>query len=152
MARPLIISYGNSLRGDDGVSFAVLDRVEERCIVPFDALREPQLDFEFSDEISNSSLVIFVDASVDGDPGSVDMQWLTPVENEVVRSHECSPGALLAYTAAVHGRVPRASLVTVVGSDFCFTESLSAEAASGVPLAADMITALLETDTPESAA
>jgi hydrogenase maturation protease len=144
VARPLIIAYGNSLRGDDGVAFAVVDLLVQRSRVPFDIIRAQQLDLVFADQISQSDLVVFVDASVVGTPGAVDMTWILPDEDTVARTHECLPSALLAYTEAVSGRVPRAALVTIVGSSFGFSESLSPAATSGIPLAVDMIVALME--------
>ncbi len=107
-------------------------------------MREPQLDLEFSEAISESSLVVFIDASVVGEPGDVAMQWIEPRVDEIARSHDCTPGALLAYTKAVHGRAPRAALVTVVGSSFDFCETLSVAAQSGVSGAARIVAELVE--------
>ena len=149
--RPLIIAYGNDLREDDGVSFAVLDRVVEQSSISFQSMREPQLDLEFSEAISRSSLVVFVDAAAHGEPGHAEMSWVEPNEDEVIRSHDCSPSALLAYTKVVNGVAPRGALVTVVGESFNFSESLSPAAQSGVGPAADMIASLLETETVDLA-
>jgi len=146
MAEPLIIAYGNSIRGDDGVAFFVLDRISKVTDVPFREMREPQLDLEMSEEVSNSSLVVFIDASAIGDPGHTEMIRVEPIETEVARSHGCTPGALLAYTEAIHGHAPKGALVTITGADFGYTESLSDIVEKSVPVAAEMVVSLLESE------
>ena len=69
--RKLIIGYGNPLRGDDGVGWEVASRLA--VIIPSEAahiLTVHQLTPELAESVSEADLVIFIDASDVGEPGT----------------------------------------------------------------------------------
>src|SRR5215472_4005839 len=71
MPRVLIIGYGNPLRADDGVGWRMACRLGELVRdEPFEVLAVHQLTPELAEPISRAELVIFVDASHNGLPGS----------------------------------------------------------------------------------
>ena len=61
----LIIGYGNTLRGDDGVGPRVAETVAALNLPGVRALVCPMLMPEIADPISRAHTVIFVDAAVD---------------------------------------------------------------------------------------
>lgn len=122
----LIIGYGNPLRGDDGVGWAVVERLEqmEHC-EPLTLIASHQLLPELTDLIREAARVTFVDATVLGEPGTVRITPLTPDVTGSASSHQMSPGVLLAYTQQLYGYCPPAYLVTVTGVQFGYEEKLS---------------------------
>ncbi|MBK8988144.1 MAG: hydrogenase maturation protease [Chloroflexi bacterium] len=147
----LLIGYGNPLRGDDGVGWRVIEEINhfQSSIVngqwggpltPHSALRTPQLIAvhqllpELAEPISEAELVIFVDASVEGEPGAVQVQAVTPRPQQPgAFSHHFDPAGLLAYAGEVYGRCPPAYLVTVTAVSLGYAEILSPTVAAALP-------------------
>jgi hydrogenase maturation protease len=71
MGRVLIIGYGNPLRGDDSLGWQIAARpttsIQDE---PVEVLALDQLTPELSELISEVELVVFIDASYAGKPGS----------------------------------------------------------------------------------
>src|SRR5690349_3202000 len=82
-ARPaLVIGYGNPLRGDDSLGYAVADQLlsEPRPRGP-DGLwiiRSQQLTPEMAEPLSRSDVAIFVDAAADLPAGQLRSQIVQP--------------------------------------------------------------------------
>lgn len=122
----LIIGYGNPLRGDDGVGWAVVERLEQmEHHEPLTLIASHQLLPELTDLIREAARVTFVDATVLGEPGTVRITRLAPDVTGLASSHQMSPGVLLAYTQQLYGYCPPAYLVTVTGVQFGYEEKLS---------------------------
>ena len=141
--KPLVIGYGNPLRGDDGVGW----RVAEALAVALpegtaDVLAVHQLTPELSDPISHAAMVVFIDAAADGEVGRVACFELggddAGSQPALQGSHQMSPDTLLAMAEALFGRRPVAYLVTIAGESFDLSEALSpvVEAAVLVAVAA----------------
>jgi len=136
----LLIGYGNPLRGDDGVGWRVVEEIancqssiaNRQRDTPHSALRTPQLIAvhqllpELSEPISEADLVIFVDASVEGEPGAVRVRTVEPAPPRIgAFTHHFDPAGLLGYAREVYGRFPRAYLVTVTAVSLGYGEGLS---------------------------
>ncbi len=122
----LVIGYGNPLRGDDGVGWAVVERLERTAAaVPLTLITRHQLLPELSDLIAQATGVLFVDAAADGEPGSICITPLSPDPTGPASSHQMGPGVLLAYTQELYGHCPPATLITVTGESFGYEEKLS---------------------------
>jgi hydrogenase maturation protease len=147
--RPLVIGYGNPLRGDDGVGCAAADvlrgLVSEGALDALDVLTVRQLTPELADDVARASRVVFIDASVDAPPGCVGVVAVVPGAGTAGSgfTHQCDPGALLALAALVYGRAPAAWLVTVGAADFECEERLSPAVAAAVPDLVDRARRLL---------
>ena len=61
----LVIGYGNTLRGDDGVGPKVAEAVEALQLPGVRTLVCQQLSPEHAEPISRARVVVFVDAAVD---------------------------------------------------------------------------------------
>ena len=126
----LIIGYGNPLRGDDGVGWAVVDALQD--VDGITAVSTHQLLPEFIDLIVAADHVIFVDAAVYGKPGDICVEGISPSTVGMASSHAMEPVVLLAYADELYGRCPPAHLITITGQDFGYTETLSPLLASRV--------------------
>lgn len=122
----LVIGYGNPLRGDDGVGWAVIERIEHMQLPePLTLIASHQLLPELTDLIRKAAQVTFVDATVLGEPGTVHITPITPDLTGPASSHQLGPGVLLAYTQELYGYYPPAHLITITGAQFGYEETLS---------------------------
>jgi hydrogenase maturation protease len=126
----LLIGYGNPLREDDGIGWRVVEEVEncQLSIVngQLSTVVTHQLLPELAEEVSGAELVVFVDASVEGEPGTVAVRELEPVVQEMgAFTHHFDPAGLLGYARDLYGRFPRAYLVTITAVSLGYGEGLS---------------------------
>ena len=120
-----VVGIGNPLRGDDGAGWAVVEALAELTADPVQTICVHQLLPELLDSIHLAGQVIFVDASVDGKPGSVMVTSIQPATDGPASSHQLHPAVLLAMGVKLYGRMPSATLITISGQDFGYQETLS---------------------------
>lgn len=138
----LAIALGNPLRGDDGVGVAVA-RLLAAALPGLVVLESMEALPEHADEVARAERVVFLDASVAGAPGEVELREVVARVPRESILHALAPEDVLGLARALHGRVPATALVTVAGRDFVFTEQLSAPVAAAVPAARDRALAFL---------
>jgi hydrogenase maturation protease len=125
-ARILVIGYGNPLRGDDGVGWAVAQRLSDRMISDHvGTMGVHQLTPEFAETISRVDRVIFVDAAVNQPGGYLSCRSVEPIESPRLMTHSLSPEGLLALSRRLFGKCPQAHLMTVGGECFDHRDELS---------------------------
>lgn len=131
----LLIPYGNPLRGDDGTGWRVADElagegVDENCSIrPMH-----QLTPEMAEDISHAKVVIFVDASSEGEPGDINCHPLKPcTTGEMFNYHNMTPSRLLGLSLKLYGQCPKAFLLTLTGENFSFGDDLSPTCARMLP-------------------
>ena len=128
MPRCLIVGYGNPIRSDDGFGWrAAAALAEELSSEDVKVISAHQLTPELAETVANSSRVLFLDASHDGQPGEIRMG---PVRRDPnfqpgAISHQLSPSALLALAYYYRRSEPDATLLTVTGQNFELGESFS---------------------------
>jgi hydrogenase maturation protease len=104
----LVVGYGNPLRGDDGIGWhaARLLATDSR-LDGARVLAHHQLTPELATDIASASLVVLVDASVDGAPGSVAVRSIQPRQDSPLSwSHHLDPAALAGLAHALYDHVP----------------------------------------------
>jgi hydrogenase maturation protease len=148
----LLIGYGNTLRGDDGIGPVVARQLAARINredVAIMALH--QLTPELVEPISRARAVVFVDACHAESPGLVRcMPVALPTDGDPSArtggafTHNVTPAALLAAAKLLYGAAPCAMLVTVGGESFDFGESFSPPVTSVVPRLLDTLQQALE--------
>jgi hydrogenase maturation protease len=123
----LVVGFGNPLRGDDGVGcsaaglLAADPRLEGATV-----LARHQLTPELATDIASASLVVLVDASVDGAPGSVAVRSIQPQRDSPLSwSHHLNPAALAGLADALYDHVPPMVLISVGGATFAAGDRLS---------------------------
>jgi hydrogenase maturation protease len=139
VGRPLVVCYGNPLRGDDGVGWRVADRLmADRRLAGVDVIRCHQLTPELAEDMSRAARVVLVDARLATTPGSVET---LPVEPGPAGawSHALSPPAVVALAAELYGRVPPVSVVNVGADSFDAGEGLSPAVEAALRAATDAV-------------
>jgi hydrogenase maturation protease len=133
-SRLLIIGYGNSLRGDDGVGWQIADQLARLVGDSATVLTAHQLTPELAEPLSGTDLAVFIDACYEGQPGTWTCETIRPDPNPShTFTHYFTPANLLSYTGAVFGVSPKALLVSVAGGSFDYSQELSLTVAAIVP-------------------
>jgi hydrogenase maturation protease len=125
MKKTVIIGIGNPLRGDDGAGWVVVEALLANPLRSVTAVSSHQLLPELLEPIHAAKQVIFVDASVVGEPGEVAISTVQPATDGPASSHQLPPAVLLAMGVELYGRMPPASLITITGQSFGYQETLS---------------------------
>jgi hydrogenase maturation protease len=115
-SQPLVIAYGNRLRGDDAVGWVVADALANDIrMQDVEVVALHQLTPELADDVSHASRVVFVDAKVDPTiaPGVVTVAALEPEPKAAAMTHHVDAGALLALAKTLYGQTPPAFAVSV---------------------------------------
>jgi hydrogenase maturation protease len=126
----LVIGYGNTLRGDDGVGPRVVEVIGHLRLPGVRTLICPLLTPELADPIAHTEKVIFVDAAVDA-PNEVQWRKLEPNETSQLMAHAADPRTMLALARDVFGQVPEAWWLTIPAVDMGFREDFSPEVQQG---------------------
>jgi hydrogenase maturation protease len=134
----LVIGYGNTLRGDDGVGPRVAEAVEKLNLPGVRTLVCQQLSPEYADPVSRAHTVVFVDAAVDA-PRQVQFRKLEPGETSQLVAHAADPRTLLALARDVFGHAPEAWWLTIPAVKLDFSETLTPEAQRGFAEAVEKI-------------
>jgi hydrogenase maturation protease len=122
-AGALVIGYGNTLRGDDGIGPAVAEAVAVLGLPGVRVIVAHQLTPELAADLADARLAVFIDAAAGGEP--VTAVRIAASAAGGVMSHAADPRGLLALCEAVYGRFPEAWLVAAGGSDFGYRDGLS---------------------------
>lgn len=120
----LIIGYGNPLRRDDGIGWEVVQALNN---LPDDVMciATHQLTPELTAQIATVHNVIFVDACVDGEAGTVQICPTIPAHDTHPHTHHLTPHALLMLAKLLYDATPSACLITITGADFGMGEGIS---------------------------
>ena len=137
----LVIGYGNTLRGDDGVGPKVAEAVEALKLPGVRTFTCQQLSPEHAEVISQAGRVVFVDAAVDV-PKEVQLRELVPGDTTQLMAHAADPRTMLALARDVFGHVPQAWWLTIPVVNLEFGEELSPEAKRGFVEAIEKIRSL----------
>jgi Ni,Fe-hydrogenase maturation factor len=97
------------------------------------------------EDIAAADRVIFLDATVEGEPGEVRVRHLAPDASAVsTMAHFLDPRELLAWCQTLYQREPAAYLVSAAGQSFDYANySLSPTGASALGPLLDRVHALI---------
>jgi len=134
-ARTLVLGIGNSARGDDGLGWAFLDRVQQ--LPGFAARAEYRYQLQVEDALLTTRFkrVVFVDACHDVLSGGFHWAPCSPRMGESFTTHELTPSAVLHYARSLYDATPAAGVLALQGRRWGLHEGLSAEAAAGLEAA-----------------
>lgn len=128
MAKILVIGYGNPLRADDGLGCHVARQIghhlrgDERVSV----VACHQLAPETTEQIAAAEFVIFVDACMEGEPGTITQTTVLPDPEFIGKFGDgMTPATLLATAKALSGKCPPAVQFNMTGWCFEFGEHMS---------------------------
>jgi hydrogenase maturation protease len=148
----LVIGYGNTLRGDDGLgpyiaeglqSVVGLYGVDVRIMV------FPQLDLVLASHMDKAEMVIFVDARVDDIEELVKIERIEPAAGSIdpLTSHTMNIPALLRIAFDWYGAAPKCYAVMPKGYDFSIGETISDRGLLAATHARSKIIEILESHT-----
>jgi hydrogenase maturation protease len=144
-AGALVVGYGNPLRSDDGVGWhaARLLATDPR-LDGARVLARHQLAPELAEDVSRASLVVLVDAAIDGDPGSVSVRQIAPPPPAPITwSHHLDPETLAGLAEALYGAVPPIVLVSVAAESFAAGDGLSSPLRQALPEVVEVVTGVV---------
>ena len=139
----LLIGYGNTLRGDDGVGPKVAEAVAALNLPAVQVLVCGLLTPELADPIARADSVVFVDAAIDA-PREVQLRPLEPAASSQIMAHAADPRTMLALARDVFGHAPRAWWLTIPVENLGVGETLSAFAHQGLESAVREVRKLAE--------
>jgi hydrogenase maturation protease len=130
--RTLVIGYGSPIRGDDAIGPLAADALAEDPLPEgVEVLSRHVLTAELAESLAAVDRVIFLDATVDGVPGEVQIRELTPDASAAsTMAHFLDPRELLAWTSALYARHPKAYLVSAAGRSFDYAYCELSDAAA----------------------
>ncbi len=130
----VVVGYGNTLRGDDGIGWRAVESLARRNLPASTVvLTAHQLDPELARTIAQAKLALFVDAERGGKPGSVRCQAVSSDAPDSDFSHQLTPAALLALAQNLYGTSPVAFEITMCGEGFDVGEGLSPICEAALP-------------------
>jgi hydrogenase maturation protease len=146
VARKLVLACGNTLRGDDGVGWAIAEQLEgDSSLSDVEVVIAHQLTPEMAEPISLADTVIFVDCSAVSAPGEVSVFPVEAARNDNASlTHNVDPSNLLALAEEIFASAPRrAFAVTVGGKSFELAAELTESVRLAIPAAILAIRSLL---------
>jgi hydrogenase maturation protease len=142
--KTLIIGYGNSLRGDDGVGALVAEQVAAWNLPEVRTLSVHQLTPELAAEIAEVEIVFFADACIGRLHATIEPIQLAAVPCLQKGSnigldigleslnHVWNPAVLLALAKTLYNAVPVAYQLLIPAHDFGYGAPLSKSARDGL--------------------
>ena len=141
----LVIGYGNSLRGDDGIGQQVAAEWEQWNLPQVQVKSLHQLTPELAEDLAKVDCAIFVDACIAEYSETVKVEMIKPDANSTVTfGHTSNPRSLLAMTLALYSHYPQSWLISVPGINFELCDRLSPVAEAGVKAALEQIEQLIK--------
>lgn len=146
----LVLCYGNPAREDDGLGPAFAELLEARALHKVTVEANYQLLVEDAVPVSQSSLVIFVDAAAAGKE-PFEFGRIEPGDAGGYMAHSVGPAQLLSLARETLGRSPEAYLLAIRGYSFqMFREGLTSSASNNMREAVDFLTEYLRSRTVEA--
>jgi len=141
----LIIGYGNPLRGDDGIGQKIAQMLEERLQDKHIQVESVfQLTPEWVERISQAQFVVFIDAGMDGEVGTIRQGFVRAETGEGVFTHNVCPETLLRAALALYGAAPPGLLISIAGESFDYSAELSPQLERVLPELAEQVEAIIK--------
>jgi hydrogenase maturation protease len=150
----LVIGYGNTLRGDDGVGYQIAETVTEWQIPRVRSIAVHQLLPELAAAIADVDIVMFIDAiaviapltplAIDPLSPNTNITPLAPDPEATFSTHLITPQLLLSLAQRLYSKIPDAYLITITAVDFTLGNTLSPIADQGKNLALDYLKSTLQ--------
>ncbi len=121
----LLLGIGNNCRGDDGLGWAFLDRVEKAGNFRGQIEYRYQLQVEDAELISKFETVVFVDACKDQPAEGFNWKKCRNVSEPEFTTHLLKPEAVLVLCSQLYNKKPRACLLTIAGQNWGIKAGLS---------------------------
>ena len=133
--KTLIIGYGSPIRGDDAIGPLAADALMAGPLpAGVTVISRHILTAELVEDIAAADRVIFLDATVEGTPGEVQVRRLAPDATALSSmAHFLDPREILAWCQTLYQHTPAAYLVSAAGQSFDYANyALSPTAAAAL--------------------
>lgn len=124
----LLVGIGNSGRGDDGLGWEFVERINALGLDSLDYEYRYQLQIEDALLISEYDIVIFIDASNEKLSGGFQMSRCISGSHSFISTHAQAPGAILYLSNKLYGKFPKAYVLAISGKEWELETKLSKEA------------------------
>ncbi|MFZ4640965.1 MAG: hydrogenase maturation protease [Nodosilinea sp.] len=142
--KTLVIGYGNTLRGDDGVGYRLAEMLETLALEGVEAYPCHQLTPELAADLARVDRVIFVDATPPQNPPSpLRLERLSGGSSPNLGMHHAHPGQILALAENLYGHSPLAYALLLPSSHMGYGETLSPIAQVGLEQGLGLLQTLL---------
>jgi hydrogenase maturation protease len=139
-----LIGYGNTLRQDDGVGCWLVQQLAPHYAdSDVNIITAHQLLPEIAYTVMQAQHVVFVDASIEGRAGDVNLEGIQPLSH-LEDAHALTPAGVLYVCGMMGGQIPPAHLITITGANFNLGEDFSVAVQDALPHALDTVRRLLE--------
>lgn len=144
LPRVVVLGWGNTARGDDGLGPLLLDRIAGLGLAHVETIEDFQLQLEHALDLARADLALFVDASVAA-PAPFSFEEAHPRAGLSHTSHAMAPEAVLDVHARVLERTPPPAFVLGMrGERFELGEGLGEAARTYLEEAFGFVAPLLE--------
>lgn len=125
--KTLIIGYGNTLRGDDGVGYRIAEIIQQWNLDNIISIAVHQLTPDLAEKISKVDTVIFIDSVPISNinAAKLEIKSISTDQKSNNLVHHNTPQQLLALTQAIYQQLPTAYWILVPAINFNFSEELS---------------------------
>ena len=111
--RALVLGFGNTLRGDDALGRIAAERVQAATDpAEVTVISQSAPTPELAAVIAQASLVIFLDAAIDGPADRIVVRELTSSKSPHPMAHRLDPASLLGLAGHLFGHEPQAFALT----------------------------------------
>ena len=146
MEQVLVIGCGNPLRSDDGMAWLAAEQLR-RKLPDTRIVCVQQLTPELAEDVASADLVIFLDASSEGEPGDVRCAPVVSSANEAQPeslrfSHHLSPSQIMVLADRLYSAKPRAFLISIHAECFDHGQSVSLSVTRAIPEIAEHVLSL----------
>lgn len=150
----LVIGYGSTLRGDDGVGWHAARRLaDDPRLAGTVVLARHQLTPELALDLSRAAIAVLIDADPSKPPGTFAIEPVRrSVEPSSAWSHRLDPGALVALAESLYGGAPDVWLVRVGVASVEIEDGLTTVVEAAVPAIVEAVVELVARATPVAAA
>lgn len=147
-ARCLVLSCGNTLRGDDGLGPFLSIWAEEHFAnrPEIVILTRQQWTPDLAADLAEAETALFIDCTVDAAPGEVRLLPVEPATPENgIGSHHMDAAELLGLARELYASLPRKALFLTVGAGSMeLSENFSAAVQAALPRAQKELLAAVE--------
>jgi hydrogenase maturation protease len=143
--RPLIVGYGNPLRGDDGLGpLAAALLADDPRLRGAQVIGRHQLTPELAADFRDASLVILIDANVVDKAGADSVRHIDQVAaSGAASSHHVEPAELMALAHELWGASPAVFVVSAGAASLEVGDGLSPAVEAALPAVVDAVAAIV---------
>lgn len=147
--RPLVVGFGNALRGDDAFGWFVAELIaEDPRFADTVVLAVHQLTPELAEDVARASQLVLLDAARSGAPGEIRMTQVqadggsTSLRAGLLMSHRLDGPELIDLVSELYGEAPPTVMVTVGAGSTDVDAGFSSAVLAAIPTVIEAVAEL----------